>query len=239
MDIRNEEDDSREKELNFRYKDLTEEEKFVDKVILEEDSTNEINYSEVKPKITKEDIMKSVMEQVKKVKREDTKQEPIIKESNTDEWFNEYQRQPIEINAERVRAYLESYNDLDNLIKYREDKLISGNIKPESKVLEVNKLADLEFLNNSSINKEDFYSKVDYKLREMRFYKTNLSILIRNLKLYGFLVYQFLVFKYFLKLDEENIGKLTPFKNLDYLDSLAINYLKNKLIEEAKKECQD
>ena len=36
MDIRNEEETSREKDLNFRYKDLTEEEKFIDNVITEE-----------------------------------------------------------------------------------------------------------------------------------------------------------------------------------------------------------
>ena len=39
--------------------------------------------------------------------------------------------------------------------------------------------------------------------------------------------------------DEKDIQKLTPFKNLDYLDNLSINYLKNKLVEEARKECQD
>ena len=73
----------------------------------------------------------------------------------------------------------------------------------------------------------------------MKFYYRNLSFLLRNLKTYGFLVYQFVAFKYFLKLSEKDIQKLTPFKNLDYLDNLSINYLKNKLVEEARKECQD
>ena len=73
----------------------------------------------------------------------------------------------------------------------------------------------------------------------MKFYYRNLSFLLRNLKTYGFLVYQFIAFKYFLKLNEKDIQKLTPFKNLDYLDNLSINYLKNKLVEEARKECQD
>ena len=36
MDIRNEEETSREKDINFRYKDLTEEEKFIDNVMTEE-----------------------------------------------------------------------------------------------------------------------------------------------------------------------------------------------------------
>lgn len=231
MNIR--EEDSREKELDYRYKDLTEEEKFVDKAMLEEESFNEDN---PKHKITKEDIMKSVMEQVKKVKRDDETQE--VKKEENDQWFNEYQKQPIEINKDRVRVYLESYNDLDELIKYREENLISGKIKPESKLLEIEKIKDFNFLNNSNMSKEDFYSKVDYKLREMKFYRLNLGMLIRNLKLYGFLVYQFVALKYFLNLDSKTLKDLIPFKNLEYLDNLAVEYLTNKLVEEYKKECQ-
>ena len=234
MDIRNEEETSREKDLNFRYKDLTEEEKFIDNVMTEE-SEKESDKKTTEHKITKEDIINSVMEQVKKVKRDDKTQEP----SNMNKWFNEYQKQPITINKERVQTYLENYEDLEKLIKFREDKLVSGEVKPESKTLEINNISNLDFLEKSNINKEEFFSKVDYKLREMKFYYRNLSFLLRNLKTYGFLVYQFVAFKYFLKLSEKDIQKLTPFKSLDYLDNLSINYLKNKLVEEARKECQD
>lgn len=234
MDIRNEEETSREKDLNFRYKDLTEEEKFIDNVMTEENK-NESDKKTTEHKITKQDIINSVMEQVKKVKRDDKTQEP----SNMDKWFSEYQKQPITINKERVQTYLENYEDLEKLIKFREDKLVSGEVKPESKTLEINNISNLDFLEKSSISKEEFFSKVDYKLREMKFYYRNLSFLLRNLKTYGFLVYQFIAFKYFLKLNEKDIQKLTPFKNLDYLDNLSINYLKNKLVEEARKECQD
>lgn len=234
MDIRNEEETSREKDLNFRYKDLTEEEKFIDNVMTEENK-NESDKKTTEHKITKQDIINSVMEQVNKVKRDDKTQEP----SNIDKWFSEYQKQPITINKERVQTYLENYEDLEKLIKFRENKLVSGEVKPESKTLEINNISNLDFLEKSSISKEEFFSKVDYKLREMKFYYRNLSLLLRNLKTYGFLVYQFIAFKYFLKLSEKDIQKLTPFKNLDYLDNLSINYLKNKLIEEARKECQD
>ena len=234
MDIRNEEETSREKDLNFRYKNLTEEEKFIDNVMTEE-SEKESDKKTIEHKITKQDIINSVMEQVKKVKRDDKTQEP----SNMDKWFSEYQKQPITINKERVQTYLENYEDLEKLIKFREDKLVSGEVKPESKTLEINNISNLDFLEKSSISKEEFFSKVDYKLREMKFYYRNLSFLLRNLKTYGFLVYQFIAFKYFLKLSEKDIQKLTPFKNLDYLDNLSINYLKNKLVEEARKECQD
>ena len=234
MDIRNEEETSREKDLNFRYKDLTEEEKFIDNVMTEENK-NDSDKKTTEHKITKQDIINSVMEQVKKVKRDDKTQEP----SNIDKWFSEYQKQPITINKERVQTYLENYEDLEKLIKFREDKLVNGEVKPESKTLEINNISNLDFLEKSSISKEEFFSKVDYKLREMKFYYRNLSFLLRNLKTYGFLVYQFIAFKYFLKLSEKDIQKLTPFKNLDYLDNLSINYLKNKLVEEARKECQD
>ena len=234
MDIRNEEKTSRGKDLNFRYKDLTEEEKFIDNVMTEENE-KESDEKTKEYKITKEDIIKSVMEQVKKVKRDDKTQEP----SNMDKWFSEYQKQPITINKERVQTYLENYEDLEKLIKFREDKLVSGEVKPESKTLEINNILNLDFLEKSKISKEEFFSKVDYKLREMKFYYRNLSFLLRSLKTYGFLVYQYIAFKYFLKLSEKDIQKLTPFKNLDYLDNLSINYLKNKLVEEARKECQD
>ena len=234
MDIRNEEETSREKDINFRYKDLTEEEKFIDNVMTEENK-NDSDKKTTEHKITKQDIINSVMEQVKKVKRDDKTQEP----SNMDKWFSEYQKQPIVINKERVQSYLENYEDLEKLIKFRENKLISGEVKPESKTLEINNITNLDFLEKSNISKEEFFSKVDYKLREMKFYYRNLSLFLRNLKTYGFLVYQFIAFKYFLKLSEKDIQKLTPFKNLDYLDNLSINYLKNKLVEEARKECQD
>ena len=234
MDIRNEEETSREKDLNFRYKNLTEEEKFIDNIMIEENEKESDNKTKER-KITKEDIINSVMEQVKKVKRDDKTQEP----SNMNKWFNEYQKQPITINKERVQTYLENYEDLEKLIKFREDKLVSGEVKPESKTLEINNISNLDFLEKSSISKEEFFSKVDYKLREMKFYYRNLSFLLRSLKTYGFLVYQYIAFKYFLKLSERDIQKLTPFKNLDYLDNLSINYLKNKLVEEARKECQD
>ena len=54
MNIRNEEETSREKDLNFRYKDLTEEEKFIDNVMTEE-SEKESDKKTIEHKITKQD----------------------------------------------------------------------------------------------------------------------------------------------------------------------------------------
>ena len=174
------------------------------------------------------------MEQIKETKRDDYSQE--LKSNPDNEWFNEYQKQPITINKERVIDYLNSYEDLEKLINFRKNKLLKGEIEPESKTLEINKLQSLEFLKSSNMDKEEFYSKVDYKLREMKFYQSNLNLLIGNLKTYGLLVYQYIAFKYFLKLSDKQIEKLTPYKNLDYLDNIAINYLTNKLVEEYRKE---
>ena len=87
--------------------------------------------------------------------------------------------------------------------------------------------------------KEEFYSKVDYKLREMKFYNSALHLLMGNVKTYGLLIYQYIAFKYFLKLKDTDIEKLTPYKNLDYLDNVAINYITNKLVEEYRKESKE
>ena len=89
------------------------------------------------------------------------------------------------------------------------------------------------------MDKEEFYSKVDYKLREMKFYNSALHLLMGNLKTYGLLIYQYIAFKYFLKLRDIDIEKLTPYKNLDYLDNIAINYITNKLVEEYRKESKE
>ena len=47
MDIRDEENDFRDKNLSFKYKSLTEEEKFIDNVILENNSSKENNTKEL------------------------------------------------------------------------------------------------------------------------------------------------------------------------------------------------
>lgn len=220
--------------FNYKYKELNEEETLVKNLIIESDSQVDSSSPLPKHKITKNDIMSSVMEQIKETKRDDYSQE--LKSNPDNEWFNEYQKQPITINKERVIDYLNSYEDLEKLINFRKNKLLKGEIEPESKTLEINKLQSLEFLKSSNMDKEEFYSKVDYKLREMKFYQSNLNLLIGNLKTYGLLVYQYIAFKYFLKLSDKQIEKLTPYKNLDYLDNIAINYLTNKLVEEYRKE---
>lgn len=237
MNLRDDSENLREKDTNYRYKDLSKEEKLVDTLIIEGDNQAEFTPTSSEPKITKGDIMASVMKQVKSRKRDDTSQE--LKASSNDEWFEEYQKQPIAINKDRVRDYLYNYGDLEELINFRKDKLIKGEIAPESKTLEINKLQSLEFLKSSNIDKEEFYSRVDYKLREMKFYFSSLNTILGNLRTYGLLVYQYITFKYFLNLDNDYIEKLIPFKNLEYLDNTAVNFLTNKIIEEYRKESKE
>ena len=237
MNLRDDAENLREKDLSYRYEDLIEEEKLVDTLVIESDNQAEFTPPKTTHKISKNEIMNSVMEQIKSVKREDDNQEQISNSHN--DWFKEYQKQPITITKERVKDYLNSYEDLEKLISFRKNKLISGEVSPESKTLEINKLQSLEFLKSSNIDKEEFYSKVDYKLREMKFYKSCLNLLLDNLKTYGLLVYQYVAFKYFLKLSDTQIERLTPFKNLDYIDNIAINYLTNKITEQYRKELEE
>lgn len=264
-------DDSRKDEdLNFKYKDQTNEERFLDNVIRasekESDETGANNTNKTatdtstdpstadtsKKKITKEEIMKSVMEQAKQIKRDD-KTETIGKTqlgtsnskvqysdvAKTISWFNEYTKQPIEVTRERVRTYLKYYKDLPKLIKLREQKIISGEAKPESKYLEPHKLPTLEFLNGSKVDKHNFLLKVDYKMCEMDFYNRNLIITLEYLKKYMFMGYQFLMLKYYFNFEETELIKSTNIKQIDYMDKILIDYIYEKLIEERNKECQN
>lgn len=237
MNFRDDSENLREKDTNYKYKDLTEEEKLVDTLIIESDNQAEFTSTPTQPKITKDDIMTSVMQQIKSKKRDDDSQK--LKSNSNNEWFEEYQKKPIAITKDRLKDYLYNYEDLEELINFRKDKLIKGEIAPESKTLEINKLQNLEFLKTSNIDKEEFYSRVDYKLREMKFYYSSLNLLLGNLRTYGLLVYQYITFKYFLNLSNDYIKKLIPHKNLEYLDNVAINYLINKLIEEYRKESKE
>ena len=78
-------DDSLEKgNLNYIYKKQTEDERFLDKVIRAESKgtiSDEQNLNDTSPKkkITKAEIIKSVMEQAKHYKRDDEKQQSKLK----------------------------------------------------------------------------------------------------------------------------------------------------------------
>lgn len=240
-------DDSLEKDnLNYIYKKQTEDERFLDKVIRAEykgtisDEQNSIDNTNTKKKISKDEIMKSVMEQAKHYKRDDKKQD--IKYSDISKvipWFSEYKKQPISITRERVKQYLKYFKDLPNLIKLREQKLVSGKEKPESKTIEPNKLDSLDFLDDYNINKLEFMQSVDYKLNEMIFYYSNLRVILHHMKKYMFIGYQLLILKYYYNFNVEDLKKATNIENIEYMESILINYLYEKLLEENNDECKE
>lgn len=235
-------DDSNERDdLNFIYKDQSNEERFLDKVIRAESKgsiSDEQNVPEDlnKKKITKDEIIKSVLEQAKSVKRDDKKQEQSSPKysdvAKTIPWFSEYKKQPISLTRERVRQYLKFYKDLPKLIELREDKLISGEVKPESETIQPNKLENLDFLKDSNIDVEEFLKSVDYKLNEMTFYYENLKLNLINMKKYMFMGYQVLLLKYYYNFNNEDIKKVTNIQNVDHMESILVNYLYEKLLKE-------
>ena len=95
-------DDSLEKgNLNYIYKKQTEDERFLDKVIRAESKgtiSDEQNLNDTSPKkkITKDEIIKSVLEQAKHYKRDDEKQQSKYKDiAKVIPWFSEYKKQPV------------------------------------------------------------------------------------------------------------------------------------------------
>ena len=73
----------------------------------------------------------------------------------------------------------------------------------------------------------------------MEFYKKELMMILKYLKKYIFISYQFLVLKYYLKLTEEELKLATNIENTKYIDDVIIEYIYQKLCEEAKNNGRD
>ena len=154
-------------------------------------------------------------------------------------WFTAYSKQPIEVNAIKVRAYLKNFNSLDDLIKLRTKQILNHSTKAESKIIDFDEdLTNYEFLDDLSMSEDEFKVFLDYKIYEMKFYRKYLPIYLDSLKHCLLLIYQFIVCKYFVKLDDKNTELITCLKNINDVDNAIINYLVEQLQEEAKKECQ-
>ena len=154
-------------------------------------------------------------------------------------WFTAYSKQPIEVNAIKVRAYLKNFNSLDDLIKMRTKQILNHSAKAESKIIDFDEdLTNYEFLDDLSMSEDEFKVLLDYKIYEMKFYRKYLPIYLDSLKHCLLLIYQFIVCKYFVKLDDKNTELITCLKNINDVDNAIINYLVEQLQEEAKKECQ-
>ena len=154
-------------------------------------------------------------------------------------WFTAYSKQPIEVNAIKVRAYLKNFNSLDDLIKMRTKQILNHSTKAESKIIDFDEdLTNYEFLDDLSMSEDEFKVLLDYKIYEMKFYRKYLPIYLDSLKHCLLLIYQFIACKYFVKLNNKDTEIITCLKNLEGVDDAIINYLVEQLQEEAKKECQ-
>lgn len=212
----------------------------------ESDSTN----TTPKKKITRDEIYQAIIDQAKEItkdeqKADEQKQNATQKEkskkveysdvSKTIPWVNEYSKQPIKINENKIRKYLKYYKDLPALMKLREQKIVSGIEKPESSFLQIDELSDLKFLKGTTEEKQNFLAIVDYKMQEMKFYYTNLTLTLAYLKNYMYMGYQFIMLKYCYNFTEKQLREVTNYTNMDKLDKVLIDYIYKKLLEESKK----
>lgn len=235
--------DNKKEDLNFDYKKLLENENSLNNVL----NTNEKNTSkkEMVTKMIKGNISELVKNQLNINKRDDLQENSYTNNENhtsiseNTSWLEEYKKQTITITKDKIRAYLKNYKDLEKLIKYRKQKIKSGKIKAESKELNINNIENYNFLKESLVDKQTFLISTDYKIQEMEFYKKELMMILKYLKKYIFISYQFLVLKYYLKLTEEELKLTTNIDNTKYIDDVIIEYIYQKLYEEAKNNGRD
>ena len=230
--------DNKKDNLNFNYKKISEDEILLDNVL----NTNEkdINKKEIITEMIKGNISDLVKNQLNINKRDDLQEKAYTDSENytnvnkKTNWFAEYKKQTITVTKEKIRAYLRNYKDLDKLIKYRKKKIKSGKIKPESNELNIRDFENYDFLEDSIIDEETFLISTDYKIQEMEFYQKELMMILKYLKKYIFVSYQFLVLKYYLKLSNEDLKIATNIEKTEYIDNAIIEYIYQKLCEEAK-----
>lgn len=230
--------DNKKDNLNFNYKKLLDDKILFDNVL----NTNEkdFNKKEIITEMIKGNISDLVKNQLNINKRNDLQEmsykdnKNYTNENKKDTWFAEYKKQTITVTKEKIRAYLKNYKDLDKLIKYRKKKIMSGKIKPESNELNLGDFEDYDFLEESVIDEQTFLTSIDYKIQEMEFYQKELMMILEYLKKYIFVSYQFLVLKYYLKLSNEDLKMATNIEKTEYTDNAIIEYIYQKLCEEAK-----
>ena len=143
-------------------------------------------------------------------------------------------KQRITITKDKIRAYLRTVERCVKLIRYRKEKIQKGEIKSESKELNLNDFENYDFLDESVIDKQTFLTSTDYKIQEMEFYQKELMMILKYLKKYIFISYQFLVLKYYLKLSDKDIKIATNIEKTEYIDNVIIEYIYQKLCEEDK-----
>ena len=167
--------------LDFDYKKLSEDEILLNNVLTTDEK--DVSKNEIVDKMIKGNISDLVKNQLNSNKRNDL-QESIYtgNEKNISPWFAEYKKQRITITKDKIRAYLRNYKDLGKLIRYRKEKIQKGEIKSESKELNLNDFENYDFLDESVIDKQTFLTSTDYKIQEMEFYQKELMMILKYLK---------------------------------------------------------
>ena len=230
--------DNKKDNFNFNYKKISDDENILDNVLNTKEK--DINKKEIVTEMIKGNISDLVENQLNLNKRDDIQEKPYINNENYTNvnkkipWFAEYKKQTVIITKEKIRAYLRNYKDLDKLIKYRKKKLISGKIKPESNELSFEDFENYDFLEDSIIDEQTFLTSIDYKVQEMEFYQKELMMILKYLEKYIFVSYQFLVLKYYLRLSDKDLKIATNIEKIEYIDNAIIEYIYQKLCEEAK-----
>lgn len=224
--------DNKKDNLNFNYKKISDDEILFDNVL--NANEKDFNKKEIITEMIKGNISDLVKNQLNINKRDDLQEKAYTDVNKKTHWFAEYKKQTIIVTKEKIRAYLRNYKDLDKLIKYRKKKIMSGKIKPESNELNLGDFEDYDFLEDSVIDEQTFLTSTDYKIQEMEFYQKELMMIFKYLKKYIFASYQFLVLKYYLKLSNKDLKIATNIEKIEYIDNSIIEYIYQKLCEEAK-----
>lgn len=179
---------------------------FISKNFKYEDSTNAENFAS-------EDLLDTIFKQNFKKKNSDIKYRDIAKNISMD---NTNEDSQIKISTNKIRAYLKNYNDLGRLIKYRENMIIQG--RGEN-------LDEWKSNSKMRVDNQAIILATDYKIKEMKFYKENLTKILQYLRKYIFISYQFIYLFYFKKMPKEYISKALNINNIEHFDNMIINYI--------------
>ncbi len=179
---------------------------FISKNFKYEDSTNDENFAS-------DDLLDTIFKQNFRKKTSDIKYRDVAKNISMD---NTNEDSQIKISTNKIRAYLKNYNDLDRLIKYRENMIIQG--RGEN-------LDEWKSNSKMRVDNQAIILATDYKIKEMKFYKQNLTKIFQYLRKYIFISYQFIYLFYFKRMPKEYISKALNINNIEHFDNMIIDYI--------------
>ena len=131
-----------------------------------------------------------------------------------------YSAPAIKVTPQKIKVYLKNYNDLDRLIKYREDMIIQGRGA---------NLNEWKSDSKTRVDNQAIALITDYRLKEMKFYKIHLINILKYLQKYIFIAYQFIYLHYFKQMADDDISKALRIKDIKHFDNIVIQYIYEKL----------